>query len=392
MERELRQKDKALAETLALLEMLTEVAAPRWGGRGRFHSKDERRRVLELVNQAHRRGARLTSACRMLGLSARTVQRWQSPRFAEDQRPFMRRKPANGLNPEERARALELLRHAKHQGLSPRQLVPRLADQEVYVCSESTLYRLLRSERLSLPRLRPWTRCRPPPPAHVARAPNQIWSWDITYLKGPVRGSFLYLYLVMDLYSRRIMGWQVHEEESAANAARLIRATCRKHGVDPRGLILRSDNGGPMRGATLRYTLQCLGILPSFSRPQVSNDNPFSEALFRTLKGRLVYPPQGFASCREARRWVDRFAAWYNSEHLHSGLGFVPPDDRYFGREESRLARRRAVYERAWRNAPQRWSRPPRGWASPKAVSLTATPLQGWQADALFSAQGCQPT
>lgn len=378
LERQLRQKDKALAEAVALLELLTQVSGSQRGGRGRFHGVDERSRVLALVERTTRRGARQEAVCRVLGLSARTVQRWREARHAEDKRTSSHRQPPNRLSAQERWLALELLRFARHRGLSPRQLVPRLADQGIYVASESTFYRLVRAERLSRPAPRPRS-----PPVHVARAPNQIWSWDITYLQGPVRGPFLYLYLVMDLYSRRIMGWRVHAEESARHAARLIHEACAAHGVDSGGLVLRSDNGGPMRGATLQYTLRCLGILPSFSRPGVSNDNPFSEALFRTLKVSPSYPRQGFASCTEARRWVTRFVAWYNGEHLHSGLGFVTPEDRYSGRDKSLLVQRRAVYAQARRAAPHRWSHPPRPWerAGPvllasAMVSRTTTPLQ----------------
>jgi putative transposase len=369
LEGQLRQKDKALAESAALLQLLTQVSVLPRGGRGRFHGMDERRRVLALIDQAIQRGARLESACRLLGLSARTVQRWRKPQYVEDRRPSSRRRPANRLSEQERWLVLELLHFARHRGLSPYQLVPRLADQGLYFASESTFYRLARAGGSA----RASTRPRPPSQrqssAHTARAPNQVWSWDITYLQGPTRGTYLYLYLVMDLYSRRIMGWRIHRTERARDAARLIRTACRVHGVDPKGLVLRSDNGRPMRGATLLYTLRTLGILPSFSRPRVSNDNPFSEALFRTLKVSPAYPRQGFSSCAEAGRWMAGFVAWYNGEHLHRGLGFVTPDDRYFGRDESLLAQRRAVYARARLAKPHRWSLSSRGWApGPPAV------------------------
>ena len=257
---------------------------------------------------------------------------------------------------------------ARKRGLSPRQLVPLLADQGLYVASESTLYRLVRSERPIQTEPLPRPSAHSETPVRAALAPNQLWSWDITYFRGPVRGSFLYLYLVMDLYSRRIMGWQVESVESAEHAARLIRMACSAHGVDPRGLVLRSDNGGPMRGATLLYTLKRLGILPSFSRPRVSDDNPFSESLFRTLKLNPFYPRQGFSSCEEARGWVARFVSWYNGQHLHSRLGFVTPDDRYFGRDHLILTRRRALYARLSLAKPRRWSRAPRSWTASQVL------------------------
>jgi putative transposase len=197
---------------------------------------------------------------------------------------------------------------------------------------------------------------------HVAMGPNQVWSWDITYLPTVIRGRFFYLYLILDIYSRRIMGWTVQAVESAEHAAALFRATCDAQPVDPHGLILRSDNGGPMRGSTLLATLQWLGIVTSFSRPATSSDNPFSEALFRTLKYRPTWPSKPFASVEQARDWVASFVAWYNSEHRHSALRFVTPNERHDGREGAILAHRTRVYEQARRRRPERWSGTIRNW------------------------------
>ncbi|WPB73240.1 IS3 family transposase [Archangium violaceum] len=372
LKRELRQREKELEEALALLRLVERAQGPRTGQRGRLHGPQERQRVRVLVEEALAGGARLSKACRLVGISARTFQRWRNPWHAEDRRARARRQPANRLSEHERLQALQLLHSAKYRGMSPRQLVPRLADQGIYVASESTLYRLLRAQPRRDPRPRPWSRS---PPSHLATAPNQIWSWDITYLRGPARGRFLYLYLVMDIFSRRIMGWQVHQKETAEHAARLIRGTCERHALDPAGLVLRSDNGRPMRGETLRKTLRSMGILPCFSRPGVSNDNPFSEALFRTIKSRPGLPSEGFDSLARARAWARHFVAWYNTQHLHSGLQFLTPDDRYFGREDSRLSRRREIYERAWLSRPERWSRRPRRWwsAGPTPLAFCAT-------------------
>ncbi len=205
---------------------------------------------------------------------------------------------------------------------------------------------------------------------HVAFRPNQVWSWDITYLRGPVRGSFLYLYLVVDVFSRRIMGWDICEEESMEKASELILRTCALNGVDPEGLVLHSDNGGPMKGSTMLATLQRLGIVPSFSRPRVSDDNAFSEAMFRTLKYRPGYPVNGFDSMTAAIEWVEKFVAWYNGEHRHSGIKFVTPDERHFGREQNILKARVAVYERARAARPERWSRATRDWSPEGPVRL----------------------
>ena len=206
--------------------------------------------------------------------------------------------------------------------------------------------------------------------AHVATAANQVWSWDITYLPSSTRGRFFYLYLVEDIWSRRIVGFEVHEEESMELSAALVITTCKAEGVDPRGLVLHSDNGGPMRGSTMLATLNHLGIVASFSRPSVSDDNPFIESLFRTLKYRPAYPYRPFETVEQARAWVAEFVTWYNTEHRHSGIRFVTPNERHDGREDDVLAQRVRVYERARRKHPNRWSRGMRNWTPAPAVFL----------------------
>ena len=197
-----------------------------------------------------------------------------------------------------------------------------------------------------------------------------MWTWDITYLMTPVRGVFLYLYLIRDIWSRKIVGFEVYDVEAAALSARLFTAMCQAERVDPRGIVLHSDNGGPMKGATMVVTLERLGVLASFSRPGVSNDNPFSESLFRTLKYRPEYPSKPFASIEAARTWVAPFVRWYNTQHLHSSIRFVTPDDRHAGRDVQILAVRQAVYEAARTERPDRWSGPVRNWEPMAEVRL----------------------
>jgi putative transposase len=370
--REPRPGSRTLAEARALLSLSWTREGLVLGGRGRFHPEEVRREVLSLIQAATQAGARSQVVCRALGLSARTIQRWRSG-ADEDRRGRPRCPPANRLSEDERRTALALIHCEQYRELSPKQLVARLADQGLYVASESTLYRLRRAR--PGPVLE--TKVRPLPwVEHVAVAPNQLWSWDITYLKGPTRGGYFYLYLILDVFSRRIMGWQVQPEESMKLSSRLILQTCTRNGIRPEGLILHSDNGGPMRGATMLATLRRLGVTPSFSRPRVSDDNPFSEALFRTLKGRPAYPEGAFASLERARTWVQRFVRWYNGEHLHSGIGFVTLDDRHGGLDAAVLARRRGVYERARRARPERWSRHARRWERPGPVRLRAMPVE----------------
>jgi transposase InsO family protein len=208
------------------------------------------------------------------------------------------------------------------------------------------------------------------PREHVADGPWQVASWDITYLRSFTRGEFFYLYLVEDVWSRKILGWDVHTIESAELAAdlvRRIRLDAKDHELA--GWVLHSDNGSPMKGATMLATLENLGVVPSFSR-RVSDDNPFAEALFRTLKYCPEYPVRGFESVEAARAWVARFVDWYNFEHLHSGIGYVTPADRHDGTDVALLRARRTLYKRERARRPERWSGAPRAWNRPTVVTL----------------------
>ncbi len=329
--------------------------------------------MLAAVAEAQAQGSRLRPACELVGLSARTIERWRAKPSCEDGRRGPRRRAKNALTLPEEVRLRALL--TSPPGVSPKQLVPKLADNGVYLASESTMYRLRRRLGLEAADRTPMrTHATRATTVHEAVGPDQVWSWDITYLPTLVRGRFLYLYLVMDVWSRRITGWEVHERESAEDAADMVERICRESGIDPKGLVLHSDNGKPMRGSTMVATLQWLGIVPSFSRPHVCNDNPYSEALFRTLKHTPAYPRLPFASTASARDWVTHFVAWYNSAHHHSAIRYVSPDDRHFGREKSILAHRAAVYERARRRHPERWSGETRDWTPVETVVLNPNP------------------
>lgn len=266
---------------------------------------------------------------------------------------------------------------APFAGLSPKQLVPQLADEGLYLASESTMYRLqrrhsLRAKKRSIER----SHVTRSSTVHRATGPNQVWSWDITWLPTVVRGRYLYLYLVMDVWSRRIVGWTIEEAESAELAAELVKRICRDDNIDARGLVLHSDNGRPMRGNTMIATLQWLGIVPSFSRPHVSDDNPYSEALFRTLKHTPAYPRMPFPDAGAARVWVGRFVGWYNGEHRHSAIRYVTPDQRHAGHEHAVLEKRHRLYERARRSNPERWTRNTRDWRPVGLVILNPQPAQ----------------
>ena len=334
--------------------------------------------MLGLLDEAVADGARLAPACEVIGLDPRTVQRWKLQGIGEDRRAGPMTKPRNALSPVEEAKVLDLANSPRYRDKSPKQIVPLLADEGVYLASESTMYRILRNENQVRHRAfsrHPEKRHRPE--AHIATAPNQVWSWDITYLKSTVRGSFYYLYMVLDIWSRKIVGFEVHDVECTEFAARLLEKAFLAEGASKGALVLHSDNGSPMKGATMLAKLQELGVAMSFSRPSVSNDNPFSESAFRTAKYRPDYPVRPFASIAEARAWACSFVSWYNEQHLHSSIRFVTPSDRHEGHQASILEARAKVYARARRRHPERWRGAVRNWSPVPTVTLNPTPDLG---------------
>ena len=336
--------------------------------------KAERIQIVRLVDEAIVSGARQSRCAKVVGIDERTLQRWRANELGEDGRRGPLTEPANKLSASERALIVEIADCEEFRELSPKQIVPLLADRGQYVGSESSFYRVLGEEQQMAHREPSNAATRARPRQHVADGPGQCWSWDITYLRSPVRGAFYYLYMIVDLWSRKIVGWEVHEEESMELSSRLVDRLAAREGVDVRGLVLHSDNGGPMKGATMLATLDSLGIVASFSRPRVSNDNPYSEALFRTLKYRPQYPQRPFTSITEARTWVAWFVQWYNQEHLHSAIGFVTPQQRHEHADIEILQGRERVYEEARRRNPRRWSGKVRNWDRIERVWLNPEP------------------
>jgi len=331
--------------------------------RGQLTMSHERTQIIDLIDQARDAGARQSQACHSIGISARTYQRWEKPDNLQDGRLDAKHAPKNKLTDLERQRIIKVANEANYADLPPSKIVPLLADEGRYIASEATFYRVLNAEN----QLQHRQKSKPvrqikKPRALTATGPNQIYSWDITYLPTQVVGLFFYLYLVMDIYSRKIVGWQIYEMESSALAADLMTDICRREGVQRNQVTLHSDNGSPMKGATMLATLQELGVVPSFSRPSVSNDNPYSESLFRTLKYRPEYPENAFEDLTTARAWVQGFVQWYNHEHLHSAIKFVTPEQRHTGEDKKILARRKQVYQQAKLKHPERWSGEIRNW------------------------------
>ena len=313
-----------------------------------------------------------------------TLQRWRR-QFAGDGDGVDRRKGshrhvAHRLSEEERQRILLTCNKPEFAALPPGQIVPVLADRGLYIGSERSFYRVLHSHGQAHRRGRARSPQEPRPvPRLRASGPNQVWSWDITYLPTTVRGVWLYLYLVIDVWSRKVVAWDVAEREDAAIAADLVSRACIRERISKRRkqpLILHADNGNAMRAATLEARLEELGVLRSFSRPRVSNDNPYSESLFRTAKYRPDYPRRPFASAEEACLWVASFVDWYNHRHRHSGIKFVTPHQRHSGQAAVISQRRTVVYEQARQRHPRRWSRSIRCWRQPEVVWINPPPSE----------------
>lgn len=343
------------------------------GPRGRKIDQAERIKMIDWVNESCASGVRQSKACEVLGISSRTLQRWREDGpIKTDGRgqPENQHAPLNKLSTLERQCILDISNSQEFAHLPPNQIVPVLADQGLYVASESTFYRVLRkADQLAhRGKAKPPMRKRPAP--LQANAPNQLWSWDITYLVTTVKGIFFYLYLIMDVFSRKITGWEVYEMESADHASKLFRKTYLREGIAGDDLVLHSDNGSPMKGATMLATLQRLGVMPSFSRPSVSDDNPYSEALFKTLKYHPGFPDKPFDSLEEARTWVAGFQHWYNEIHRHSALKFVTPGQRHRGEDIAILEKRYLLYEGAKTRLPGRWSGKTRNWKPVETVYL----------------------
>lgn len=326
--------------------------------------------ILSLIDEAQRAGARLERCCSVMGLDPRTVQRWRDEGAGDDGRHGPKTKPGNKLSEAERARVLEIANSPEFRDRSPHQIVALLAERGDYVASESTFFRILREENQLAHRGRAKAPTVRPVQEHVATGPNQVWSWDITYLRSPVCGVYFYLYMFMDVWSRKIVAAEVRATESSEAASDILLKTCRTMGLNAKGLVIHQDNGSPMKGSSLKATMEQLGVISSFSRPRVSDDNPYSESLFRTVKYHPTYPRNPFHSATSAQTWVDFFTGWYNHEHLHSGIGYVTPGARHDGTAAEILKKRRDAYELARRRHPERWARHARKWDAPRVVLL----------------------
>jgi transposase InsO family protein len=301
-----------------------------------------------------------------LDISLRTFQRWvqdgDDSVSADSRTTNARPEPANKLSDDEREQILAVANSEEFASLPPSQIVPALADRGVFIASESSFYRVLKAASQQHHRGRAKKPSSRVVTSHCATGPNQVWSWDITWLPAAVKGLYYYWYMVLDVFSRKIVGHEVHVAESAELASLLMRRASLAEGLAGRPLVLHSDNGSAMKGSTMLATLEQLGVAPSFSRPRVSNDNAYAESLFRTCKYRPDYPNKSFGSLEAAQAWTQKFVRWYNQTHRHSGLKFVTPAQRHEGRDAAILAHREQVYREARNRNPRRWSQGTRNW------------------------------
>jgi putative transposase len=312
-----------------------------------------------------RTGGGIASACAALSVARASFYRRHHPKGAGPQR---QRFVPRALLPDERTRVVSLLNDDRFADRAPAQVYATLLDEGTFLCSIPTMYRILREHRLVRDRRNQRRHPTYHKPELLATGPNAVWSWDITKLLGPVKWTYFHLYVILDIFSRYVVGWMVAPRESAALAQRLIAETCARQGIGPGQLFLHADRGTSMTSKPVALLLADLGVTRSHSRPQVSNDNPFSEAQFKTLKYRPDFPAR-FGSLEDARVFCQAFFAWYNGEHRHSGIGLMTPAAVHDGRASTVRDARQRVLSAAYAAHPERFVRkPPQPPVLPHAV------------------------
>lgn len=337
---------------------------------------EDRQKLSKDIEQAHQAGARLHLACELAGIDVRTLQRWKAGDGLEhgDGRPNAARPtPAHALTPLERERIVQVANEPRFADMPAARIVPMLADEGVYVASERSFQRVLRDHGQNRHRGRAKApRKSRPPTTHIATAPGELWCWDMTFLPTEVIGRWFYLYMILDVYSRKVVGFEVHDSDDSTFAAQLVKRAALAEGVHAMANkpILHGDNGATLKATTVLAMLHWLGVKPSYSRPRVSDDNAYAEALFRTAKYRPEFPATGFADLDQARTWARKFVHWYNHDHRHSGIRYVSPAQRHTGADADILARRHEVYTAAREKHPRRWSRSTRNWTPIGTVTL----------------------
>lgn len=337
---------------------------------------EDRLSLSREIEVAHKAGARLRKACETAGVTVRTLQRWQAGTglVKGDGRPSAERPvSAHALSELERGRVLKVANEPRFAAVPPARIVPMLADEGIYIASESSFSRVLREHGQNTHRGHAKApKASRKPATHIATAPRQVWCWDMTYLPAAVVGRWFHLYLILDLFSRKIIGSEVHDSDDSSHASHLVHRTALSESIAvlEHKPVLHGDNGATLKATTVLTMLNWLGVKPSYSRPRVSDDNAFAESVFRTAKYRPEYPTKGFSDLQAARDWAASFVHWYNVDHRHSGIRYVSPEQRHAGQDVEILAARHELYEQARRENPARWSGKTRNWECMTSVTL----------------------
>ena len=304
--------------------------------------------------------AGVSAACQALSVPRSSFYRARLPKKEAQPRPT----PQRALSGEEKVQVRQTLNSERFQDSSPRQVYATLLDEGIYYCSWRTMYRILDEHQEVRERRNQLRHPKYIKPELLTTDPNMLWSWDLTKLRGPAKWTYYYLYTILDVYSRYVVGWMIAERESATLAEQLIRETCEKQGIQPEQLTVHADRGSSMRSKTVALLLADLGVTKTHSRPYVSNDNPYSESQFKTMKYRPTYPER-FGSIQDARTWARFFFRWYNHDHHHSALGLMTPKMVHHGQAEAVTEYRRKVLQAAYAAHPERFVR-----GEPKPPSL----------------------
>lgn len=315
-------------------------------------------------------------ACEVLGVTRATLYRRRRPQSPTS--PTPRRPSPRMLSQSERKEILDVLHSPRFCDVSPDEVVATLLDDGVYLASPRTMYRILSAHGESRERRNQLVHPAYARPELLAEAPNELWSWDISKLKGPVKWTSYHLYVILDVFSRYVVGWMIAERELAALATRLVKETIVKHDVDPNKLIVHADRGTSMTSKPLALLLADLGVTKSHSRPYTSTDNCYSEAHFKTLKYRPGFPDR-FGSIEDARTFCVTFFHWYNTEHRHSGIGMMTPEAMHYGHAKELHAKRALVLQGAYDRHPERFTRgvprpralPTAAWINPPEIRST---------------------
>ena len=325
-------------------------------------------RTVELIDEAVESGAIRANACNMMDIDLRTYWRWKNNPLGDKRKGAVKSIPRK-LTEQEHTAIIDLFCNYENKDKTPYELYFALLEEDKrYIASISTIYRVLREAN----QLHHRGNCKPrkkhsQPPEVVATGPNQVWCWDITWLPTEVKGIFLYAYMIIDIWDKSIVGWEIHDHENEQLARELFLRMQVKYNLH--GIHLHSDNGNPMKGMSLLAFLYSMKVSVSRSRPGVSNDNPFIESFFKTLKYSVCYPGK-FRSIEHARTWMADFVDWYNNKHRHSGLDYLTPYQMRSGKQHELFTTRNKVIMAAYKDHPERWSNAPKQWEDAHTVYL----------------------